>query len=796
MVLQKLFDGSRNVWANMRVETLKVDSGFELPDAAIPPSSIQPGLDLQVLITEQGVTTWGDPIIPITGIQSTGSTGFIYDNSVNVVRKNIELPDLQTIGQGAGNNTYLRHDNGTVSFVPLPAGGDNIYTADGVLTSGRVVDGDGNPLTFTNMSAILVEGPTTIDGNVDINANRINIDGNNTDNFIVTDYQQVSINSQNTFVSSDNVLALIGDLATQVNTPQFNFNTDVIRYLQTLPTGNILNNLLLSIDPVSGRTETVDGSSIGENIYNSDNALESDREVSGDGFSLTFNNMNNFEIEAAVPTAEFIITDFNLINIDSGTVNANVNRVIYTGNGSNSYLVSGYDTTQFQADGAVVINSLSVGVTISSTDAIFLQTPNLRLVGPPDGSLTDKLLTIGGTGGSQVREITINTLPSEIFTRQVQDGSYFLSVSYRCVATGPADLGSNFFETTSFLNSDDGQITNLLAGNNANDCLLIGSTVAPFNSILIDLTEPSVYGAGEIIGEYYSAGSSQFEQFRLFIAEADGDHNGLGNKPFEHKIGLVNYRTDIDTSDMGLVTINGVEAYYMRFRITSDILFTTVAKADYIKMYELDYAMKVNSDGFVEYFNDQKIENYNVAINSTPVKLGTENQDLYLATDFIIKYRENRFPTAIDSTASYGFELPANCDTSKPLRFTAKYVVDDNIGGDVIYRVRAAFVSSILDRPLFADLYYGSVAAPATPVGELIDTGSVVLTIPNGEANEVKVFQLDLDVSSVIGRRKNIGSNSGDLVFIQVSRLGTDVLDTYPGNASVAAITFQYTTWY
>lgn len=91
----ELFTGIRNVWSNMRVESLIVDSGIEFPDGSIEIDSLESGGEGQVIKTVGGEVIWSADVA-----------------------------------------------------------GDNLYDADGSLTGNRILDGDGNSLTFNNCSDI------------------------------------------------------------------------------------------------------------------------------------------------------------------------------------------------------------------------------------------------------------------------------------------------------------------------------------------------------------------------------------------------------------------------------------------------------------------------------------------------------------------------------------------------------------------------------------------------------------------------------------------------------------------
>jgi len=80
--------------------------------------------------------------IPIANLASDGPPArFIHDDGFNVGKKAIEIPDLQNIGGGAPDGTYLRHNAGSISFENIAdneitpgANGEVLTTVGGLST--------------------------------------------------------------------------------------------------------------------------------------------------------------------------------------------------------------------------------------------------------------------------------------------------------------------------------------------------------------------------------------------------------------------------------------------------------------------------------------------------------------------------------------------------------------------------------------------------------------------------------------------------------------------------------------
>jgi len=138
MSLNQIYKDERKPWLSGRVENWTVDG------------------DLNV---------GGSLTIPSQG------NGFLYDNSAAVVRKDIELLDLQNIGLGAGNGEVLTHEFGVISFQPLSGSGPTGSmgpTGPQGIQGPAGMDGPTGPMGLTGptgpMGSTGPQGPAGMDG--------------------------------------------------------------------------------------------------------------------------------------------------------------------------------------------------------------------------------------------------------------------------------------------------------------------------------------------------------------------------------------------------------------------------------------------------------------------------------------------------------------------------------------------------------------------------------------------------------------------------------------------------------
>jgi len=154
------------------------------------PPSIQPGPVNHVLSLVNDETDW---ISGTPNVASSGTPGFLVDDGTDVNRRDIELNDLQEMGQAEPSGA-LTNTNGTVAFTTgndgdvlttvntvngletswaPSAAGTSIYSADGTIAADRTVDVNDTDLIFSNVGT----GSVGINRNDGADINIFSVDG-------------------------------------------------------------------------------------------------------------------------------------------------------------------------------------------------------------------------------------------------------------------------------------------------------------------------------------------------------------------------------------------------------------------------------------------------------------------------------------------------------------------------------------------------------------------------------------------------------------------------------------------
>ena len=359
---------------------------------------------------------------------------------------------------------------------------------------------------------------------------------------------------------------------------------------------------------------------------------------------------------------------------------------------------------------------------------------------------------------------------------------------FHCQATGPLDNGSGFVEITANVQFGGSGIDNIFSSNVANECLLIGCERGQFSGIFTDLaTSPLPLGlVDEVVVEYY--GSGQFNETTTMLTEAISPYNSRAN--FRFFANTNQHRFGYSPTDQSLVTINSVSAYWMRFRIISPLAAN--ANVRQIKIHPPS-RLEINSDGFTETYSDNSIQVQELKINSDGTGLITSRQALFVEQAFQITLVRNRFPPSVDTTCDFMMVCPDNINTAKQLTINVKFMGDTNVAGDVIFNLKAAFVSNFNQDATTSEIFSVSGSAPAISAGRLFNNNSPPFNIANNESNKLFMQEFSFDIDPVKCRDTLFGAQ----VFVfNFSRLGTDVADTYTDDINVLAVEARYNIWH
>jgi len=361
---------------------------------------------------------------------------------------------------------------------------------------------------------------------------------------------------------------------------------------------------------------------------------------------------------------------------------------------------------------------------------------------------------------------------------------------FHCQAASAVDTGSGFVEITDDVKFDDGFGDSIFASPNPNECLLIGNTRGPFAGIYID-NNFSALPQGlvdETVVEYF--GGVQFNETTIMATQAEPSFTSTANQRFIG--GKYNYRFGYLTSSQTQTTINGILAYWMRFRVVS--LISNVNNFTQVKVNP-PARMEINTDGFTEVYNDTSIKVERLKINFLEDEFATPsnvNQELFVAQNFRISLIRNRFRVSVDSINDFIMPCPDNINTAKQLTITAKFMGTDSNSGDVLFNFKAAYITNFNSNLANSAIFTTSGAAPVNAPGELF-SNNITYSFGSGEDNQITAQEFSFNIEPVICRDPLVPS---PIFVFNLSRLGTDVADTYAGDINILNIEASYNIWH
>ncbi len=345
--------------------------------------------------------------------------------------------------------------------------------------------------------------------------------------------------------------------------------------------------------------------------------------------------------------------------------------------------------------------------------------------------------------------------------------------------------------TADVLLDNDGLTANAFAGSGIGNILYVGGDIARFpgTKITIDTAIVPAGGLSSLAFEFWNGVS--WTAMTLMTTDADAPY--LPHRFEVFNLGVFQCRFGRKTN-WTQTTVDGVNAFWIRFRITSAL--ATIPVLNQVKLGT--NRLEINKDGFVEYFGTAETlvrisfdVNWLQAANDSP-----SNQDLYLQDTLAVGRIENEFVNNAIDRSGFVTELPEEIDTSRPLTIRFRFAVNNAASGNIDITIRWGYNVDILDDPApvgttISSVFQSSGSAPTTAPGFL---GSIidVIAVPAGVNDRVLTKDYDLDISALVAARST-GSETGDILWISFERDG--VSDTYPGNASLLQITPFYVKW-
>lgn len=780
---------TKKKWVNVRVNDLYVD-GDIIGDVFPIPS---------------------DDTIPLSALKSEGAPGlFLHDNGVEISKKEIQVSDIQSLGVNAPNNSFLRHDNGNVTFetIDLPSRPSRHIT---VALSG----GDFDSVELALNAAVLLSPNTSQPVEIQIYPGLYSINNPLTipASVSLTTLSDVNNNSIVT-IDCQNPGAIGFDLKSRSS-------IDGMKIINALPAislsfgsaqiSNITTeNTLIGIEifggsVLIGRTLTITSGSNSANVVTGI--------VCRDGAKFFGNDIYCRNIAGTFSTAYrcdglgsiMFLDNSSSVGVDicsgltnGGIINMNGGRAINTTNVSH-FIQSG-STLNIIAHEMV---GTGLDLAIGSTSIVNAQACRIRkdrIFITPGGILRGNYFsdTPADIGMHIMGELSVGSVEAPSESSFGSGDSFVIGMRvYHCnVISGNL---TNFVDITDFVSVNDGTTSGIFASTAIGQCLLIGSPhplpgVKFLNTLgCVGAIKDVNYVIELSDGPQIPPGNPQFNLTNVMTTQANSPYDSRGDSCLE----TGNFQTRFS----GVAfedNINSQIKYWVRIRIIGSGI--TNGLVEQIKLHPAN-RVEINKDGFIELYNDDSEILTDINMNST-VSIGgsPNNQTLYLDSSLTAAgIRENEFIANANDRTSICIQMHSNTNTSQPLSLNFNVVPSSNVGNVVLWQIRAAYVKNVLDvddenDPL-CSMFYSSAATGVIDAPGLIYNQRNSITIPDNRANKLMNFKFDIDISKLICKR-SIGSKAADHLVIVFSRLGNNVLDTYNGNIAILSANYKVKKWF
>ncbi len=266
-------------------------------------------------------------------------------------------------------------------------------------------------------------------------------------------------------------------------------------------------------------------------------------------------------------------------------------------------------------------------------------------------------------------------------------------------------------------------------------------------------------GSGAVTREFWNG--SAWEVFTMMATKSDAPYTQRADN-----IGTVAGSEQVRFGECGTqskTTVNGVEKYWIRFRITSNI--SAVGEIEQIKLHTNRF--EINADGVTEYFGNSIYQKDLAMQWANTIQLdglSPANESITFADNSLkLDYADNEFANNTTDGRGGVVIIPQGMDTSRGVTLEVLWTPMNDAAGDTVYQL-ITYQTSV------GDVLTASNAAT-------VETGTA--TIESGSDNLLTKTVMLVDVQHLV---------PGEMLVFGLKRLGSDAADTYAGNVALINI--------
>lgn len=282
------------------------------------------------------------------------------------------------------------------------------------------------------------------------------------------------------------------------------------------------------------------------------------------------------------------------------------------------------------------------------------------------------------------------------------------------------------------------------------------------------------YGTGDIITEIWNGTS--WTEITTMSTRAHTDYAASGLLKFMFYEEQIRFNArDVNTVwQRNDIIGDGIDRYWVRFRITSDISYSPVFNQ--IKLHSSK--SEISSNGFMEFFGNARPVGtipWDISM-AQPASDSPGRQDVFVSDTLNVGRDENEFNARVTDRTGFAVFTPLDMDTSTPLKLIWSWCTNGNdVGNTIRWIIRLGTTQD-------GDNVYQTIAqAPSTGPNE---TETIVDTEQLYNEYIQQTAHAHIDISSVVPGR--------DILWIILERDGDD---SFNEDCAVIQVIPRYLKW-
>lgn len=330
-----------------------------------------------------------------------------------------------------------------------------------------------------------------------------------------------------------------------------------------------------------------------------------------------------------------------------------------------------------------------------------------------------------------------------------------------------------YVDITDIIASDTGSTIGLFNGTTAGKIIYIGSDFI-FSGVKVKINTAGIIEPANVLIEYWDGTQWDFANF--MATDADFPYSQYGWSLTNNDNTSEQWRVDLDPYELRdpwvKNTINGVEKYWSRFRIVSNI--TQDAIIEQVKIHTSRW--ECNSDGTTEYFGLGRykktiLSGINNLVNNAALSPANESVDY--SNLVVAGYTDNQLNNGAFDSRLFILNVDEGLDTSIKIEVRISYYVDGPDTGDIEFRLTKI--------PVMDDFVYDGTA-----LEEDLQTQIETISVNSDLVRKTAVLYMPV----------NEGTPAEAYVFV-LSRdaRGTNPNDTLPDNVILTHIVVNGYFW-